>query len=72
MTDKQTIAIVDSYPVLIEIFDINYDIDDTITFKSNLSDRTCTNTIHYDNDDDAYFKHFGQKYYLNECLKIFI
>jgi hypothetical protein len=67
--DKEIVAFNQSnYPILIEVYvaDENY-----ISFKSNISARVCTNNVLYElSTDRAYFKHFGAKYYINECMTV--
>jgi len=64
-----------NYPILIEVYEVN---EDFITFQSftatgdKLSARQCSNMIYTTiGGRRAYFKHFGRRYFLDECMTIF-
>ena len=75
MYDKEIIARIQQWPIVIEIYSIDHGIDEKITFRSfdidgrPMSGRKCTNTIYTSpRDGRAYFKHFGARYYLDEAI----
>ena len=57
----------------IAILDFIYDIEDKVKFAYITCDevgRTSTAIIRTDNEGGAYFISFGQKYFLNEFIKV--
>jgi len=64
-----------NYPILIEVYEVS---DECITFQSfnawnskKMSARRCTNMVYMTIAGRAYFKHFGTRYFLDECMTIF-
>lgn len=61
-------------PFIIEVYDID-EADLKIHFASYYmngrpcSKRSCSNNIYIDDNERAYFRHLGDKYYLDECLR---
>jgi hypothetical protein len=56
------------YPVLIEVYDVN---EDYVTFASNINKLETCNKVKYETSTGrAYFQHYGQKYYLDECMNV--
>jgi hypothetical protein len=75
MYDKEIIAIIQEWPMIIEIYSIDHGINEKVTFRSfdingrTMSARKCTNTIYTSpRDGRAYFKHFGARYYLDNAI----
>lgn len=57
-----------NYPILIEVYDVN---EDYVTFASNINHLKTCNKVKYETSTGrAYFQHYGQKYYLDECMTV--
>jgi hypothetical protein len=65
---KEVVAFNQSnYPVMVEVFEVN---DDYVKFASNLSKKVITSSVKYGTEDRPYFMHHGEKYYLDECMRV--
>lgn len=67
--DKKIIAYVDN----IGIFGVEYGIEDYLITKkiNSKNSRVVKNKIYYTSLGQPYFKKYGKRYSLNECLRIF-
>ncbi len=55
-----------NYPILIEVYEVN---EEYVTFASNINKLETCNKVKYETSTGrAYFQHYGQKYYLDECM----
>ena len=51
------------------IDDFSYDIDDKVTFHFD-GDKTHTVKMHYTKEGRAYFKAWGERYYIDEFVRV--
>ena len=57
-----------NYPVLIEVYEVN---EDYVRFASNLSKKQITSSVRWEQGTDrAYFRHYREKYYLDETMVV--